>query len=291
MKVNWNSKYTTISVYSFIVICCSIIFYRIASDTSVFMGKISSIISTLQPFIIGAVIAYLLNFILVFVEERMLSKNKLNKLKPKSKRAIGLLLTYIVAFILLALFIQFVLPQLVESMLGLVNDIPTYLTNLSDLLTKYTKDLNVDKEYLDIAVTKLTDFINYFISVAAGLLPVVGQALGIVASSIWNIVLGVIISIYLLIDKEKFCALGRKVVCAVFNEKHSKRILQLVDRSNDTFGKFLSGKIIDSAIIGVLTFVVLTIFKMPYVLLISVIIGITNIIPFLGLSLGLYLQP
>lgn len=286
MKVNWNSKYTTISVYSFIVICCSIIFYRIASDTSVFMGKISSIISTLQPFIIGAVIAYLLNFILVFVEERMLSKNKLNKLKPKSKRAIGLLLTYIVAFILLALFIQFVLPQLVESMLGLVNDIPTYLTNLSDLLTKYTKDLNVDKEYLDIAVTKLTDFINYFISVAAGLLPLVGQALGIVASSIWNIVLGVIISIYLLIDKEKFCALGRKVVCAVFNEKHSKRILQLVDRSNDTFGKFLSGKIIDSAIIGVLTFVVLTIFKMPYVLLISVIIGITNIIPFFGPFFG-----
>lgn len=286
MKVNWNSKYTTISVYSFIVICCSIIFYRIASDTSVFMGKISSIISTLQPFIIGAVIAYLLNFILVFVEERMLSKNKLNELKPKSKRAIGLLLTYIVAFILLALFIQFVLPQLVESMLGLVNDIPTYLTNLSDLLTKYTKDLNIDKEYLDIAVTKLTDFINYFISVAAGLLPVVGQALGIVASSIWNIVLGVIISIYLLIDKEKFCALGRKVVCAVFNEKHSKRILQLVDRSNDTFGKFLSGKIIDSAIIGVLTFVVLTIFKMPYVLLISVIIGITNIIPFFGPFFG-----
>lgn len=286
MKVNWNSKYTTISVYSFIVICCSIIFYRIASDTSVFMGKISSIISTLQPFIIGAVIAYLLNFILVFVEERMLSKNKLNQLKPKSKRAIGLLVTYIVAFILLALFIQFVLPQLVESMLGLVNDIPTYLTNLSDLLTKYTKDLNVDKEYLDIAVTKLTDFINYFISVAAGLLPVVGQALGIVASSIWNIVLGVIISIYLLIDKEKFCALGRKVVCAVFNEKHSKRILQLVDRSNDTFGKFLSGKIIDSAIIGVLTFVVLTIFKMPYVLLISVIIGITNIIPFFGPFFG-----
>ncbi|WP_148550438.1 AI-2E family transporter [Paraclostridium bifermentans] len=286
MKVNWNSKYTTISAYSFIVICCSIIFYRIASDTSVFMGKISSIISTLQPFIIGAVIAYLLNFILVFVEERMLSKNKLNQLKPKSKRAIGLLVTYIVAFILLALFIQFVLPQLVESMLGLVNDIPTYLTNLSDLLTKYTKDLNIDKEYLDIAVTKLTDFINYFISVAAGLLPVVGQALGIVASSIWNIVLGVIISIYLLIDKEKFCALGRKVVCAVFNEKHSKRILQLVDRSNDTFGKFLSGKIIDSAIIGVLTFVVLTIFKMPYVLLISVIIGITNIIPFFGPFFG-----
>ncbi|WP_250675092.1 AI-2E family transporter [Paraclostridium ghonii] len=286
MKINWNSKYTTISAYSFIVICCSIIFYRIASDTGVFMGKIGNVISTLQPFIIGGVIAYLLNFILVFIEEKILSNDKLDKLKPKSKRAIGILLTYIVAFILLALFIQFVLPQLAESILGLVNDIPTYVTDLSNILTKYTKDLNLDKEYLDIAVTKFNDFISYFISIAAGIFPVIGQTLGIVASSVWNIVLGVIVSIYLLIDKERFCALGRKVVCAIFNEKHATRILQLVDRSNTTFGKFISGKIIDSVIIGILTFIVLTIFKMPYVLLISVIIGITNIIPFFGPFIG-----
>ncbi|GAA0713843.1 AI-2E family transporter [Paraclostridium ghonii] len=286
MKINWNSKYTTISAYSFIVICCSIIFYRIASDTGVFMGKISGVISTLQPFIIGGVIAYLLNFILVFIEEKILSNDKLDKLKPKSKRAIGILLTYIVAFILLALFIQFVLPQLAESILGLVNDIPTYVTDLSNILTKYTKDLNLDKEYLDIAVTKFNDFISYFISIAAGIFPVIGQTLGIVASSVWNIVLGVIVSIYLLIDKERFCALGRKVVCAIFNEKHATRILQLVDRSNTTFGKFISGKIIDSVIIGILTFIVLTIFKIPYVLLISVIIGITNIIPFFGPFIG-----
>lgn len=286
MKINWNSKYTTISAYSFIVICCSIIFYRIASDTGVFMGKISGVISTLQPFIIGGVIAYLLNFILVFIEEKILSNDKLDKLKPKSKRAIGILLTYIVAFILLALFIQFVLPQLAESILGLVNDIPTYVTDLSNILTTYTKDLNLDKEYLDIAVTKFNDFISYFISIAAGIFPVIGQTLGIVASSVWNIVLGVIVSIYLLIDKERFCALGRKVVCAIFNEKHATRILQLVDRSNTTFGKFISGKIIDSVIIGILTFIVLTIFKMQYVLLISVIIGITNIIPFFGPFIG-----
>ncbi|MEG2787591.1 MAG: AI-2E family transporter [Romboutsia sp.] len=286
MKIDWNSKYTTISLYSFIVICCSIIFYRIVWDTSVFAGKISEIIATLQPFIIGGVIAYLLNFILVFVEDKFLSKNKFKNLKPKSKRAIGLLVTYIVAFILLALFIQFVLPQLVESIMGLVNDIPMYVTNLSDLITTYTKDLNVNEEYLNLAVTKLTDFVNYIIGVAAGLIPVIGEILRIIASSVWNIILGLIISIYLLIDKENFCALGRKVVCATFNEKHSKRILELVQRSNDTFGKFLSGKIIDSAIIGVLTFIILTIFKMPYVLLISVIIAITNIIPFFGPFFG-----
>lgn len=286
MKIDWNSKYTTISIYSFIVVCCSIIFYRIVWDTSMFAGKVSEIISTLQPFIIGGVIAYLLNFILVFVEDKLLSKEKFNNLKPKSKRALGLLVTYIVAFILIYLFVQFVLPQLVSSIMGLVNDIPMYIANLSDLITSYTHDLNVNKEQLNLAVDKLTDFINYFISVAAGLIPVLGEALRIVASSVWNIILGFIVSIYLLIDKEKFFGLGRKVIFAVFSEKHAKRTLELIDRSNDTFGRFLSGKIIDSAIIGVLTFIVLTIFKMPYVLLISVIIGITNIIPFFGPFFG-----
>ena len=105
-------------------------------------------------------------------------------------------------------------------------------------------------------------------------------------SSIWNIVLGLIVSIYLLIDKEKFCALSRKITCALFNEEHSQVAIDLAHRTNDTFGKFLSGKIIDSAIIGILTFIILTIFKMPYTILISVIIGITNIIPFFGPFFG-----
>ena len=107
-----------------------------------------------------------------------------------------------------------------------------------------------------------------------------------VASSVWNIVIGLIVSIYLLIDKEKFCALSKKITCAVFNEKNASIAIDLAHRSNDTFGKFLSGKIIDSAIIGVLTFIILTIFKMPYTILISVIIGITNIIPFFGPFFG-----
>ena len=95
-----------------------------------------------------------------------------------------------------------------------------------------------------------------------------------------------IISIYLLIDKEKFFALGKKVTASLFNEKHTRVILDLAKRTNLTFGRFIGGKIVDSAIIGVLTFIILTIFKMPYVLLISVIIGITNVIPFFGPFIG-----
>ncbi len=286
MKVNWNDKYTTVSVYSFIVICCSIIFFSVLSELGSFTSKLSEMVGILQPFIIGFVIAYLLNFILVFIEDKMIKIDSLKNLKPKSKRGISILLTYIVAFFIIYVFIQFVLPQLVDSVSGLVNDIPTYVNNLTALLNDITQKTSVDPEYLDLAVSKWNEFVNYVIKIASNLLPILGNALMAVASSIWNIVLGLVVSIYLLIDKEKFCALSKKITYAVFNKEHAEIAVNLAHRSNDTFGKFLSGKILDSAIIGVLTFVLLTIFKIPYVLLISVIIGITNIIPFFGPFFG-----
>lgn len=286
MKVNWNEKYTTISVYSFIVICCSIVFYSVLSQMNSFTNKLSEIIGILQPFIIGFVIAYLLNFILVFIEEKMVKIDSLKNLKHKSKRCISIILTYIVAFLLIYVFIQFVLPQLVDSISGLVNDIPTYVTDLTTILNDIIKNMNIDSEYIGIAVDKWNDFVNYIIQVATNLIPIIGSTLKIVASSIWNIVIGFVVSIYLLIDKEKFCALSKKITWAVFNKEHAEIAVELAHRTNDTFGRFLSGKILDSAIIGVLTFVLLTIFKMPYTLLISVIIGITNIIPFFGPFFG-----
>ncbi len=286
MKVNWNDKYTTISVYSFIVICCSIIFFSILSEIGSFTSKLNEIIGILQPFIIGFVMAYLLNFILVFIEDKMNKIDSLKNLKYKSKRGISIIITYTVAFLIIYVFIQFVLPQLVDSVSGLVNDIPTYVNNVSVLLDDITKKTNLDPEYLDLAVNKWNEFVSYVIKIATNLLPVLGNTVMTIASSLWNIVIGLIVSIYLLIDKEKFCALSKKITYAVFNKEHAEIAVDLAHRTNDTFGKFLSGKILDSAIIGVLTFVLLTIFNMPYKLLLSVIIGITNIIPFFGPFFG-----
>ncbi len=286
MKVNWNDKYTTISVYSFIVICCSIIFLNILSELGSFTSKLNEIIGILQPFIIGFVMAYLLNFILVFIENKMNKIDSLKNLKYKAKRGISIIVTYTIAFLIIYVFIQFVLPQLVDSVSGLVNDIPTYVNNVSVLLDDIIKKTNLDPEYLDLAVNKWNEFVSYVIKIATNLLPVLGNTVMTIASSLWNIVIGLIVSIYLLIDKEKFCALSKKITYAVFNKEHAEIAVDLAHRTNDTFGKFISGKILDSAIIGVLTFVLLTIFNMPYKLLLSVIIGITNIIPFFGPFFG-----
>lgn len=287
MKVNWNSKYNTISVYTLIVICCSIIFYFVASQIGSFSEKISIAIGIMYPFIIGFAIAYLLNFILEFYEVNMLGKTAwFSKLRKGQKRSIGLILTYLTTIGIGYLFIHFIVPQLIDSIMGFVNDVPLYVDNVTNLFNDLMNKANLSPEYAALIQEQMNKYIQFILDFAKEIIPIVGNMLKVIASSIWNIVLGIIISVYLLIDKENFFAINKKIICALFSTKTSNRIFELTYRSNDTFGKFLSGKIIDSAIIGVLSFVVFSLFKMPYTLLISVIIGVTNIIPFFGPFIG-----
>lgn len=284
MKVDWNRKYTTISVYAVISVCAVIVFYLAMSQLGHLLDKISGVVNIFKPFIWGFAMAYLLDFVLRFYENKILKKGVFKKLK--SKRGIGLLFTYMTAFIVIGLFIQFVLPQLIDSIVGLVNDIPSYIDNTSKFINQTIASLDLQEHYLTIINEKFNNILDYVIKASTNLLPMLGAGLTTVLSSIWNIVLGIIISIYLLIEKEKFFALAKKITYAIFNKKAAEKTIELTHRSNETFGKFLSGKILDSFIIAILTFIILTIVKMPYTLLLSVIIGITNIIPFFGPFIG-----
>ena len=286
MKINWNNKYATIAMYAFLVICGSILLYLGVSHISSIKASINDFIKTLQPFIIGGTLAYLLNFILKFYEDKVLSYDFFKKLKKSGKRGVGLLLTYITASIITYLFIQFVLPQLVESIVGLVNNIPEYLNELTRFTNNIFDNLNLQPEYINLITDKFGEAVTYIITIISNLVPVIGNFVVGATSSILNIIIGIIVSIYILIDKEKFMALGKKIVYALCSEEKAKFILRLATQSNMTFSRFIGGKILDSFIIGVLTFFILTIFKMPYVLLISVIVGVTNIIPFFGPFIG-----
>lgn len=284
MKIKWNQKYTTISVYSFIVICLSIVFYNIVSEYSSFKLNLGEAASVLQPFLIGFVIAYLLNFILKFIENTI--TQNFHTFNPKSKRLISLFFTYLTVILFFYIFIKFVFPQLANSIVGLVNNIPSYVYDMSDLFESSSKSIHLSDKYLSIIIEKWNEFLNYILDFTTDLLPLFGDILKRVASSISNIILGVVVSIYVLIDKENFFGLGRKVTFAIFSDRTSSKVLELVHRTNYIFGKFISGKLLDSFIVGWITFFLLIIFKMPYATLISFIIGITNVIPFFGPFIG-----
>ncbi|NME83440.1 AI-2E family transporter [Clostridium sp. SM-530-WT-3G] len=288
MKIEWNNKYTTIAAYVFIVACAVILFYLSLSQLGIVLSKISGAIGIFEPFIMGFSIAYILNFVLKFFENKVISDSVCKKLglKSKSRRIISLLITYVTTFFVIYLFIMFVLPQLMESLIGLANDIPMYINETTRFINETLTNLNLGKENMELINENFNKYIEYMIKFASNLLPVLGTVVTRIASSIWNIVLGIIISMYLLLDKEKFCALTKKLVYAILPGYAAEKTIEITDRSNMTFGKFLVGKIVDSFIIGVLTFFILTICKMPYTILISVIVGITNIIPFFGPFIG-----
>lgn len=286
MKVKWNSKYTTIAAYAFIIIVLSITFYLIVSEVNLFTIQVGRYISIFHPIIIGLVMAYLFNFMLNFLEKTVLNRI-LPKLKNKKiNRIIGVVCTYIIVFVLLYLFLNFIFPQLISSIMGLVNDIPEHVKFISNRFDEITSEFYIQDEYYGIISAKWDEFVDYILGFATGLVPKIGNLTRSIISSIWNIVLGLIVSIYLLMDKEKFKALSKKIIASIFSEKNSQHVLELTRRADYIFGRFLSGKILDSFIIGVLTFIVLKIFNMPYTLLISFIVAVTNIIPFFGPFIG-----
>lgn len=284
MKIKWNEKYNTIAAYSFIVFALSIMFFLIMSEVNLFRIQVGKYMSTLQPFIIGFVMAYLFNFILEFFEIYIL--RHIFKKRKNIMRVLGILLTYIVVFLFLYLFLNFILPQLLSSLMGLINDIPSYFVNTSSVINRFISQLDIPEEYYKLVMGKWNEFVDYAIKFATDLIPKIGNLTKSILSSVWNIVLGVVISIYLLADKEKFKALSKKITISLFSEKNAERIMELTRRGDTIFGKFLSGKILDSFIVGVLTFIILKITKMPYQTLVAFIIGLTNIIPFFGPFIG-----
>lgn len=286
MKLNWNSKYTTIAIYSFLVAVSVILFYLAISQVSIFTDKLNSIIVILQPFIIGFCIAYIINFLYEFYNDKIFKSKYMKKIKLKSTKGLSILLSYITAFFIVGMVVRFLLPQVIDSIIGLVNDIPMYITNTTEFFSDIIKDLHIEEQYSNILIEHFNNSVNSIIKFVTNLIPALGGIVAKIASSIWNVILGIIVSVYLLIDKEKLCALTKKITFALFNKRYANNLISLAHKSNYTFGRFLIGKIIDSLIIGVLTFIILTIFKMPYTVLVSVIVGITNIIPFFGPFIG-----
>ncbi len=283
---------------AFLVVAASILFLLLLLKIDVVLSLLGKICSVLMPILLGLAFAYVLNPILVFFEEkcfRKLLKGRLRK-NPSSRlpRIFSVIVTLLLVLLCLSGLLRIILPQLMASVKGLFDKIPGYLEaakirgdqviadnkTLSSLLGD---SLDGWIESLQGTLEKAMPTINQLIGNVTGF--VIGGAIGVV-NGLKNFVLGLIISIYVMLSKEKFAAQAKKVLYALLPQRHSERILRSIGQANHIFGGFVTGKLLDSLIIGVLTFVVLFAVRMPYAVLISVIVGVTNIIPFFGPIIG-----
>ncbi|HZK56559.1 MAG TPA: AI-2E family transporter [Desulfosporosinus sp.] len=286
MGINWNRRYTTIAMYSFIVIASSILFFVIMSGLHKFNQVLADYFSALYPFIYGFVIAYLVNFLLNFFKNHLENIFSLKKVKASWLYRLSLLLAYLTTGFLVYLFIAFIFPQLFASLSGLVLNIPDYVRSSTEYIKNQSNNILLPPEVANFINSRLDELSIYISDFALNLVPMAISFLGNTALSVWNLFLGIIVSVYLLVEKERFISTGKKINYSLFNLKIANKILEISRRTQKIFSRFLGGKIIDSLIMGGLTFIILSLVNMPFTLLVSFIIAVTNIIPFFGPFIG-----
>ncbi len=287
MRPEPNRKYFTIAVYALLVALfgiATVFFFLYFDGVTAFIRKFLDICA---PIVYGALIAYLLNPLLRIFEQKVLKKKAGKKELPRTtRRALAVTMTMLSFFVLIALFVWMILPQLTESVKDLGEKFPDYLQSVEELAHSIAEDGGAIADAIESLLTSLNDFIDRSYELLKEYLPTITGMLQSVALGALDVILGIVFAIYFLFSKEHIAAQFKKILRAVFKEKTYAEILRILSLTNNTFGKYFTGAILDSALVGLICFVFMMILGMPYAPLISVVIGITNVIPFFGPFIG-----
>lgn len=280
------NKYFFISVYTVLTITVSALIVYLIFNFPAIWGVISKFFAIINPIVIGFAIAYLINPFVRFFETKVFSFKKAKKDRSRLKRVLSVLLAYVVVLAIVSALLWIIIPQLIESVNIFVENLSTY----QKALEKWAMSLpDASSKYYGIvqrAIDALDEFVDMAVKYITELVPKAFLLIKDVSVVIVNIILSVFVSIYMISKKETLLAQSKKLICAFFNTKWVQRISDFCGMLDDSVGGFIKGKIIDSAIIGVLCYIVMMILRLDYPLLISVIIGITNVIPFFGPFIG-----
>ncbi|MBR1472156.1 MAG: AI-2E family transporter [Lachnospiraceae bacterium] len=314
MNMKSGQKYIRIGLTIFITACAIIIFYYVVNHFSIVAEHFAKLCDILTPVFIGLIIAYLLspvvnflenNFIYRFFSEKQIFHGATGEKKGKIKkriRALTILSTYIIFFLLLYGFFNMLIPELISSVQNIGLRLPEYFQNLrvtvDQFLVKFPKIEESVNNALTISTASIEDVIVNTISSSdqneqlAFLSTTGGVVKGVISSGMsflkmmLNVLVGLMISIYLINSKELLIGQCKKMLYAVLKRDTANTFIHNCRFAHKTFLGFFMGKIIDSMIIGVICFFLTKIIGTPYGTLISVVVGVTNIIPYFGPFIG-----
>ena len=315
-RYRWDQKYLHWGVTAFVVIAASILFYAFVNNLAWLRGALRTIGGILSPFIWGLVIAYLLYPLMKLYSRSMflplshwiLKKHpKKDSHIPALARGLSVFLCIISLLVLIAGLVSLVVPQLVSSIVRIIENGSSYIDRAGEWLKSVLRSLpgdwsdeiadsfgNLSNELLTLATEYLPQLQSLMdpsnmtetISSLTKTIGSVGANVFGVFRGIYNVLIGIIVSVYMLYSQETFAARVKKLLYCVFSVEASEKILDGARFTNQVFMGFLSGKILDSFLVGILCFIGCSLLRIPYALLVSVVVGITNIIPFFGPFIG-----
>ncbi len=315
MKIEWNRKYTTVAVYVVITAVVLALLFAIFTNFGEVKGFLRTFNSILSPVYIGFAVAYLANPIMKMSEKHIFRFKVTSNKRFGIKRGLSIALSLIVLLIIVTILFLLLIPQIFLSISDLVSKMSGYIDKTVAWLREFLpSDMFSDSEltletfynsileYLKTTgftteLAKLTDGLGQLSGnidkIITGSFALIKDYLSVllgyftgVANGILNVVLGIFFAIYMLSSKEKLMAQTKKVIRALTSEKMYNNVIELAIFSNKTFGGYLIGKIVDSFIVGLIMFIACSIARIPYALLLSALVGITNIIPVIGPFIG-----
>lgn len=297
MKFRWHKKYLYWGTTAFLVVCASMLFYFGLFHMEALTTKIQMFCGIMMPVIYGAIIAYLLTPIVNFQENVLiypfLSSREITVGRKGRTviRYIGIFIALFLAILVIYSLLAMIIPAIIDSIINIVNDSPRYIRNLEHWMNTLAND---NKQWMNTAIDLINNYSEKLEAwMNTQLLPQLKGIVqhltnGVFGALIFlkNILIGMIISIYLMADKEKFIGQSKMYIYSLFDTPRANDIINSARFVDKTFGGFISGKILDSAIIGVLCYIGTSIIGTPYAILVSVIVGCTNVIPFFGPYMG-----
>ena len=297
MKLGPDNKYFRWGLTAFLTAAAGILFYFVIFHMRVLKSGIDLVIAILMPVIHGLLISYVLWPLVRIFETKLFGKIlKKMKVTPTAKGKKAIRLTCVLATLFLFLFAIYLLlalliPQVANSIASIVENFPRYIDNIQEWISSTLKN-NPDMENtVNNLISTYSEKAEEWLS--QDLMPQMNSIIRELSSGlvgfitfIKNVILGIIVSIYMLYGKENLIANAKKGVYALFSTRRANQIIKDCQYIDATFGKYIIGMMLDSLNIAVWCYVGLLILQMPYAILISVVVGVTNFIPFFGPYLG-----
>lgn len=297
-KQNLDDKARRKRMVGYIIAACVVItFYFLLKNSADVLAFLNQVSTVIQPILIGFVMAFLMNPIMVFFENRFkkifekLCRNQENA--KKANRTLSSILSLIVLSAVVGFIISTIVPELISTIFYLGNHIEEQIAavldwcnvvtkgNYEEVLMK-AKDNNIG-DLVDQGLALLNKYVDYD---QTDMLSTITTSVISVGRFVVGIIVGMFVSVYVLISKETFKAQAKKLICGFFAPRYSNIILEISRKSAEIFYGFIIGKIIDSIIIGIICYIGCLAMSMPYPLLVSIIVGVTNIIPVFGPYIG-----
>lgn len=282
---------------AFAVIAAAILFYMALSYLPALDNALKKLSRILSPFIWGLVFTYLLTPLMRSMEKHLfypLGKKLYRKNPVGAKRfgrVLSVLLSIVVLLAVLTALVYMILPQIYSSIETIITNSPVYLENLNNWFDKVLTDFPALQDFVDKQLGEVNN--NFTSWLTDKVLPQVGSFVTNLTSgvytvfrTVYNLVIGIIVSVYLLSGLEHFGAAFKRLLYSLFSIETAEKLLEGIRFTDRTFMGFINGKLLDSAIVGLICYIFCAVVQMPYALLVSVIVGITNIIPFFGPLIG-----